>query len=349
MPSTSEQPLINVRPRISIDGSDRANMGEAALAMQIHLPRIGMASAELRLLNWGPTGSGQPDFLFQDIRPGSRIELRLGETAESAAFSGEITAIEERYGDGAPQLVILAEDRLHRLARQRHNRVFEEMSLDEVIRQIANEANLQSDINVSSSSGTWLQVNESNLAFLMRQIAPYDVGLRLENGQLRVRDDEADPEPVALDPGTAINIRIIADLNRQPLQVKVSGYSLASGSDANGSASNISPAPSGQTGAALLNDLGWQGESTLPHPFANTPQEAETLATRQFRQRASRFLHGEIICQGNTALKSGREVQLNDVSPKLVGRYRVMECWHQFDMAHGLRTRLHVQRPDWSR
>lgn len=349
MPSTNAPSLQNVRPRINIDGSDRANMGEAALAMQIHLPRIGMASAELRLLNWGPTGSGQPDFLFQDIRLGSRIELRLGETAESAAFSGEITAMEERYGDGAPQLVILAEDLLHRLARQRHNRVFEHMSLDDVIRQIANEANLQNDINVSSSSGTWLQVNESNLAFLMRQLAPYDVSLRLENGQLRVRDDETDPEPVALDPGTATNIRIIADLNRQPLQVKVGGYSLESDSEANGSASSISPAPGGQTGAALLNDLGWQGESTLPHPFANTQQEAETLATRQFRQRASRFLHGEIVCQGNTALKSGREIQLNDVSPKLAGRYRVMECWHQFDMAHGLRTRLHVQRPDWSR
>ena len=350
MSSTNDLSLANVRPRISIDGNVRANLGEAALAMQIHLPRIGMASAELRLLNWGPTSSGQPDFLFQDIRLGSRIELLLGESADNAAFSGEITAIEERYGDGAPQLVMLAEDALHRLARQRHNRSFEDMSLDDVIQQIAGEANLQTDINVAAgSTATWLQVNESNLAFLIRQLAPYDVGLRLHDDQLRARDDEPDAAPVALDASTAINIRLIADLNQQPRQVDVKGYSLHDDSAANGSASSLTPAPSGQTGADLLAELGWQGDSTLPHPFARAQQEAETLATKQFRQRANRFIHGEIICQGNTALKSGREVELNNVSPRLAGRYRVMECWHQFDMAHGLRTRLRVQRPDWSR
>lgn len=352
MPSTNDLSLLNVRPRISIDGDVRANLGEAALSMQIHLPRFGMASAEVRLLNWGASdrsgSSGQPDFLFQDIRLGSRIELLLGENAQSSAFSGEITAIEERYGDGAPQLILLAEDLLHRLARQRHNRVFEAMSLDDVIQQIAGEANLQSDVNVASGSATWLQVNESNLAFLMRQLGSYDVGLRLHNGQLRARDDEADPEPVALDPATALNIRIIADLNHQPSEVKVNGYNLADDSATSGSSTSITPAASGTTGATLLSDLGWQGESTLPHPFARAQQEAETLASKQFRQRANRFLHGEIVCQGNSALKSGREVQLNDVSPRLAGRYRVMECWHQFDMAHGLRTRLRVQRPDWN-
>lgn len=350
MSSTENLPLVNVRPRVTIDGQERVNMGEAALAMQVHLPRIGMASAELRLLNWGPTSSGQPDFLFADMRLGSRIELFLGESADSAIFRGEITAIEERYGDGAPQLVILAEDALHRLARQRHNRAFEQMSLDDVVQQIAGEASLQADVNVSSGSGTWLQVNESNLAFLMRQLAPYDVGLRIENGQLRVRDDEPDSRPVTLDPhNKAINIRLIADLNQLPREVKVKGYNLEQDSAADGTASSLTPVPSGQTGTALLAELGWEGKSTLPHPFTRAQQEAETLASRQFRQRANRFIHGEIVCQGTTELHSGREVELSNVSPRLAGRYRVMECWHQFDMAHGLRTRIHVQRPDWSR
>ena len=350
MPSTDTPAFISSRPRISIDGSERANLGEAALALQIHLPRIGMANAELRLLNWGPTAAGQPDFLFQDIRLGSRIELFLGEAAGSSAFSGEITAIEERYGDGAPQMVILVEDALHRLARQRHNRSFEDMSLDDVIRQIAGEANLQADVQVSSGSATWLQVNESNLAFLVRQLAPYDVGLRIHNGRLRARDDESDPQPVTLDPGDNANqIRIIADLNQLPRQVSVKGYNLQNDSAADSAASSISPAPAGQTGTALLAELGWEGNSTLPHPFARAQQEAEALASKQFRQRASQFLHGEIVCQGAITLHSGREVQLDNVSPRLAGRYRVMECWHQFDMAHGLRTRIRVQRPDWSR
>lgn len=349
-PTNSNLPLLNVRPRISIDGSERANMGEAALALQVHLPRIGMANAELRLLNWSPTEGGQPDFLFNDLRLGSRIEISLGENAESAIFKGDITAIEERYGDGAPQMVLLAEDALHKLARQRHNRVFEAMSLDSVIQQIAGEANLQSDVNVSTATATWLQVNESNLAFLMRQLSPYDVGLRIDGDQLRARDDDSDPQPVALDPNeSALNIRLIADLNQLPREVKVKGYNLESDSETDATSSSITPAPSGQSGTSLLSDLGWEGESTLPHPFARSQQEAESLATKQFRMKANRFIHGEIICRGTIDLRSGREVQLNNVSPRLAGRYRVMECWHQFDMANGLRTRIKVQRPDWSR
>ena len=350
MPSTDNQPLLNVRPRVAIDGSERANMGEATLALQVHLPRIGMANAELRLLNWSPSGDGQPDFLFSDIRLGSRIEIYLGESAESAAFRGDITAIEERYGDGAPQLVVLAEDALHRLARQRHSRVFEATSLDDVIRQIAGEANLSTDINVSSATSTWLQVNESNLAFLIRQLAPYDVGLRIENDALRARDDEPDPQPLALDPGSnAVHTRLVADLNQLPGEVIVKGYNLENDSAADSTCAALSPTPNGQSGKSLLDELGWEGESTLPHPFARSQSEAEALATRQFRLRANRFIHGEIICRDAIDLHSGREVELTQVSPRLAGRYRVMECWHQFDPANGLRTRIRVQRPDWSR
>lgn len=349
MPSTDQAPFQSVRPRISIEGAERANLGEAALALQIHLPRTGMSHAELRVLNWGPTESGQPDFLFQGLRLGNRIEIRLGESSDAVAFAGEITAIEERYGDGAPQIVLLAEDALHRLARQRRNRVFEDMSLNDVIQQIAGEANLQSDVNVASGRDTWLQANESNLAFLLRQLARYDVALRLHDGRLRARDDEADPQPVQLGAASAHHIRLVADLNQLPGEVTVQGYSLASDSTVSSQQSQLSPAPAGESGTALLSQLGWEGASILPHPFARSQQEAEELAKRQFRQRAQRFLHGEIVCAGNARLRSGSEVELSEVSPRLAGRYRVLECWHQFDAAQGLRTRIRVHRPDWSR
>jgi len=348
LPPTNDLPLRNVRPRIRVDGNLRANLGEATLSMQIHLPRIGMSSAELRLLNWGPTSTGQPDFLFQTISLGNQIELLLDESSDTPAFRGEITAIEERYGDGAPQIVILAEDRLHRPARIRHNRVFEDSSLSDLVQRIANEAGLQSDVSISSATSTWLQVNESDLAFLQRQLAPYDVCLRLQDDALRVRDDEPDSQPVSLDPATALNIRIIADLNHQTNRLSVKGYSLEGDSEADSTQSSLSPAPNGTTAAECLQDLGWEGDSTLPHPFARSQQEAEMLATRQYRQSAHRFLHGEIICQGNGSLRAGREVELNQVSPRLAGRYRVMECWHQFDLAQGFRTRIRVQRPDWN-
>lgn len=347
MPSTSPN-LVNARPRLRIDGTERPTLGAAASALTVHLPGNGMASAEVRVINW-QGGSGQPDFAFQDLRLGSRIEILLGETADRAVFAGDITALEERYGDGAPQLAILAEDALHKLARGRASRVFENTGLADVVRQIAGDAGLQADVSIDAGTATWLQHNESHLAFLLRLLGPHDVPLRMQGGQLRARPEEADAHPVRLDTGAnALRVRVIADLNRQPREVLASGYSLGDDAEARGTSSSLRAAPSGSTAAATLASLGWDGRSPRPHPFARTQAEAEALATGAFRRDAQRFLHGEIVCSGTPELGCGREVELGGVSPRLAGRYRITECWHHFDSAQGLSTRIRVQRPDWN-
>ncbi len=336
-------PLISARPGFRVEGQNRPNLAEALLAAQIRLPLAGMASAELRFLNWG---GDTPDFQFQDIAPGNRLEIVFG--AETV-FDGRVTGIEERYGDGAPQIVLLAEDALHRLARRRESRAFEDMSLDDVVNQVAQGAGLQADVNVASISGTWYQHNESDLAFLLRLLTPHDVAPRLEQGRLRAKDEEADREPIALNSGSnADNIRIIADLNQQPREVAARGYNLAADSEADSQAGSLAPAPQGTTAADLAGELGWEGDSLLPHPFPRSQAEAEALAARGFRTRAKQFLHGEIVCRGEPRLRSGREIELAGVSPRLTGRYRVVDCQHRFDTGSGFSTRIKVQRPDWN-
>lgn len=340
--------LISARPRFRLDGGERSDLDDAVLALQVRLPLAGMASAELRLLNWGNGGGNQPSFRFQDIGLGKRLEIRPG-NGDDPLFDGFITAIEERYGEGAPQIVLLAEDALHRLARRRDSRAFEDMSLDAVVRQVAQDAGLQADVNVSSASGTWYQHNESDLAFLLRLLAPHDVAPRLENGQLRAKDEEADRQPVAIDSGAnADSIRLIADLNQQPVQVAANGYNLAADSEANGQSGALSPAPRGEAAVDLAGRLGWEGDAVLPHPFPRSQAEAEALAARGFRAQAKRFVHGEIACRGEPTLRAGREVELSGVSSRLSGRYRVVDCQHRFDATHGFTTRLKVQRPDWN-
>jgi phage protein D len=341
------QALISARPSFRVEGQSRPNLGEALLAAQIRLPLAGMASAEVRLLNWGNAGdAAQPDFQFQALGLGNRLEIGFG---DDTVFDGRITAIEERYGEGAPQIVLLAEDALQRLARRRESRAFEDMSLDDVVNQVAQGAGLQADVSVSSLSGTWYQHNESDLAFLLRLLIPHDVSPRLQQGSLRARDEEADREPIAVDSGrNADRVRIIADLNRQPLQVVARGYNLAADSEADSQSDSLSPAPQGETAAGVAGELGWEGESMLPHPFPRSQAEAEALAARGFRARAKRFLQGEIVCRGEARLSSGREIELSGVSPRLTGRYRVVDCQHRFDAATGFSTRIKVQRPDWN-
>lgn len=358
MPATDDTPFVNTRPRLRVDGTDRPDLGEAVVALAVHRPASGMASAELRAINWGIGGGGSrggggrdgthPDFPFQDIRLGSQLDITLGQTATRPVFSGEVTALEERYGDGAPQLVLLAEDACHRLARRRDSRAFEQTSLADVVRQIASEAGLTADVQLDGFQATWLQHNESALAFLLRLLGPRDVPLRLEAGVLRARPEETDPEPVTLDPGhNALRVRLIADLNHQPREVITRGQDLDTDAPAEGRADRLTPAPSGTTAADTLAGLGWDGRSTRPHPAVRHQADAESLARGQFRAAAGRFLHGEIVCTGTPDLASGREVVLTGVSSRLAGRYRVADCRHHFDNTQGLTTRLQVQRADW--
>ncbi len=108
--------------------------------------------------------------------------MAFGEDPEVIVFDGEITAVEERYGGGAPQLVLLVQDRLHHLARARHSRTFDDQSADDLVSTIASGAGLSGDANVSTVTHTWHQINESDLAFLSRVLGPFGIALRLDSG-----------------------------------------------------------------------------------------------------------------------------------------------------------------------
>ncbi|MEM7422736.1 MAG: contractile injection system protein, VgrG/Pvc8 family, partial [Pseudomonadota bacterium] len=291
MPSTDPSAttgFLQARPVLQIDGEEREDLGDAVTATEVHLPLHGRGHAEIHLVDWA---NGRR--VASDLALGTVVSVLMGD-ASAPVFSGEITGIEERYGDGAPQLVVLAEDPLHRLGRQRHNRRFEAMTLDAVFDQILPDAGLQGDTALGTANATWLQMNESSLAFLMRLASAQGIGLRMHAGMVRAKAEEEDSEPIHLDPdtGTAKTVRIIADLNHQPSSITVRGHDLATGEPISHTVTALTPAPSGPTATAALEAAGWQTESILPHPFARSQSEAEAIAEGQFARAASRFLHG---------------------------------------------------------
>ena len=226
MPST-DLALVSARPSLTVDGQASPALQSAVLALAIHLPADGMAHAELTLANWGVQADGAAGFAFNHLRLGSRLGIQWH---DQPGFEGEITALEERYGDGAPRLVLLAEDALHRLARQRASRSWEAMSLDSLLQQAAQGAGLQADVQVDGASRDWLQHNESALAFLRRLLAPLAVPLRLQDGKLWARPEAADTQPMALNAGgNASQVRLIADLAQQPQTTVAQGFDLAAG------------------------------------------------------------------------------------------------------------------------
>jgi hypothetical protein len=342
--------FISTRPLVKVNGEERAGLEESLTGMVVNLPLSGCAHAELHVTNWGlREGAQTSDFLYNDIRLGSAVEILMPDgNAGTAIFRGEVTGLEERYGEGAPGLVLLLQDRLHRLARSRHSRSFEEQSPDDVVWAIADEAGLQADVNVSPITGSWHQLNESDLAFLLRLLGRFDIALRLDGDVLRARPEEPDPEPLRLDAqDSALHVRLLADLNHQPSSSRVLGYNAAAGEETDHEARALTPAPRDTAAADTLNQLGWPGAEIVPQPFACSTAEAQAYAEAHFRRQGKRFLYGEITCQGEPSLRSGREIELEGVSPRLLGIYQVVHCVHRFDGTSEFGTHIKVHRPDW--
>ncbi|WP_370315566.1 phage late control D family protein [Thalassolituus sp.] len=347
---TTPEAFFNSTPIIMVNGEERGDVSDALGSMVVNQVLRGSAHAELSFSNWGtPEGGQEPDFLFADILPGAEIDIQMRQPDPVVIFSGEVTAIEEEYGEGAPLLTLLLQDKLHRLARKRQNRVYEEQSPDDVIQALAGDLGLSTDVQVSGIVDSWHQINESDLAFMLRICDRFDISPRISDGSLRARSEESDSAPVELSAqDNAIQVRLTADLNHQPKSSISQGYNLATGEAVDHSSNSMTPAPSATSAADTLSELSWEGEEIIPQPFARSVAEAEAYAKAHFRRQARRFIQGDIICQGDAALRSGREVELSGVSPRLSGRYQVAHCTHRFDRRSGFETHIKVNRSDWS-
>ncbi|TQV71502.1 hypothetical protein FLL45_20325 [Aliikangiella marina] len=340
--------IQNIRPTIKIDGEENADLQTALKAFVINLPLSGTSHGEITATNWiNNSENGELGFGFQEAGLGKSIEILMGEDNQTPIFSGEITAVEERYGEGGPQIILLVQDKIHILARQRENRVFEEMSPDDIVNEIASELGLTADVNVSTAVANYHQLNESNLAFLMRILNSFGVAVRIEENNLRVKAEEPDSEPVELSTSdSALKVRLIADLNHQPSQITVKGFNPDNNEVVSHDASELDLPADGKTAKDLADELSWPGENIVPQPFPRTQSEAESLAKSHFTRQAKRFISGDVQCMGEPSLKSGKEINLSGVSARFQGKYQVVHCTHCFSNQSGFETHLKINRPD---
>ena len=339
--------FVSSRPEILVNGAANADMVRSLLDIAVRAPESGMASAELRLVNWGDNPSAGTDFLFNTVALGDKIELKFGLTDRKTVFKGEITALEERYGDGAPQLVLLAEDAMHRLARHRESRVFEQKSPNDIVSQLAGDAGLSADAKLSDSPGDYIQLNESDLKFLRRLAARYGAFPRLSGTKLVCRVREKAASSVTLDAGDQLKrLRVIADLTHQPVKTTVAGHDLTADAGITADGTGLLVPASGRTAAAVLGNLGWDSNEVFASPAPATQAEATDFAKAAFDARGRRFLHGDLVCIGNPDVRVGGAVALTGVSPRLKGTYDVVATAHLFDESAGYQTFARIERAD---
>lgn len=341
----------SARPTLLLEGQEDQDASARLHTMTMRDDEHGLASLELRLEDWRVTTAGA-GFAFDAGSPwalGAAVQVACGAVSEQRnLFAGHITAVELIASrDAPPEFVVLAEDRLARARFARRSATYADQTVEDVVNAIASRLGMSVRIDgVPAVRGTWVQLNESDLAFLRRLLLRFDCGLRIGGEQLdaeRLRPGGGNT--IALAIGQRLrHARVIADLAQQATQMTFSGWDPLQGSPIIVTSMGASLGPGqGSTGASILVDkFGIRSEHLASFTCADSP-EAQALADAAFDQRARAFVRVHGISEGDPALVCGVQVEIEGLGERFDNVYHVTSTVHRFDMNEGYRTEFSAE------
>lgn len=343
-------------PKVLIAGQVNNALSLDILTILVEETIGGLFRCEVCFNNYGQRSSGNSDYLYfgrdiLDLGKDFAIQLGPGDLARQV-FKGRITGLEAEYpASGGGQLVVLAEDRLQDLRMTRRTRTFEDVSDEDVIRQIAQEHSLTADLNLHGPTYKVLaQVNHSDLAFIRERARSVNAELWVEDTKLfaKTRTDRAGTA-IALAYGVnLLSFTVRADLAHQCTEVGVAGWDVEAKDaiEETGQENAISAELNGdKSGSAILQQAFAERKERIVHAVPLTSEEARTIAQARYRERARRFVTGAGIADGDARIRVGSVLNLGGLGNLFNGKYYVVRVRHSYDGIYGFRTEFDVERP----
>lgn len=356
-----EAPISNLaiyraRPTVRIDTQADARVSELIVGMELLEQEGGLSSLEMRFTNVASDTQGGADFAFEDdrtLRLGAEIAVYAGdEESPQEIFQGIITGLEAMfYQDAAPELMVLAEDRFQQARMARRTVVHADISLADLGRQLADRLSLTPVITgLTDTIGTWVQLNESDLAFLRRLLARYDCDMQIVGNELHL-SPRADVQRGQITLGLNSQLRqarVLADLAHQVTEVTVTGWDAAQGQrlSSRSSGSNLLPGQ-GQMGSQILQSALGDRPHHISHLAVNSTTEAQAIADAAFDDRARRFVCLEGVAEGNPALRVGTQVSVTGLGDRFDNSYYVVQACHRYDLQRGYETEFRAECAYW--
>ncbi|MDH5666850.1 MAG: contractile injection system protein, VgrG/Pvc8 family [Nitrospira sp.] len=357
----SERPIsfsavYSARPTIQIDQQSYDKVSELLIGMDITEQEGGLSSLQLRLSNVASDPSGGASFAFEDgsiVTLGKSILVFAGPVSTPMEiFRGMITGVEAEFREeGPPELLVLAEDAAQQARMARRTKTYDELSLADLAQAVADSLGLQLIVTgFSDRVGTWMQLNESDLAFLRRVLERYDGDVQVVGDELHVSPrDEVRRGTVELRMHSQLRgVRVMADLAHQTTKVTVAGWDVAQGSRLTAESTGAHQGPGeGSTGAEWLGRASIERTEHIGHAAVRTQNEAQALVDSTFDQRARRFVCLEGMADGNPEIRVGTHVTISEIGPRFSNTYYVTRATHRYDLEVGYRTQFEAECAYW--
>ncbi|ABC63955.1 phage late control D family protein [Erythrobacter litoralis] len=335
------------RPTISVGGSAQPELEAALIGYRLHSSLEDVSTAELEFGNWGGDDAG---FRFYDrevIDFGEEVEISID---DAPLFTGRISAIGGHYPEaGPPTLSFCAEDSLQALRMTRRSRSFEDATLEDVARAVADAHGLTAQVEVQAAAAPLIaQVNQTDFAFLFDLARRFGASVTVDGDTLHIRSDEGTPAVELRWAGTLRAFDVTGDLAGQRSTITVGGWDVGNKSEASHTADAsviANDLGSDLGGSALLDEKITARNEVLAHCLPASQSEAREIAESAYRRMARDFVTGEGLCETDPLIHVGAKLELAGLGRLFDGEYRATSVTHLFDPDSGAITEFRCDRP----
>jgi len=331
---------------IKVDSSDIAenimdNMVSIEVDDSLNIPD--MFTLQVRDPNLELTGA-------DTFEIGKEVEISVrGQNDTSVLMSGEITSIETSFKQGTGAvLVIRGYDQSHRLNRGRQTRSFVQMTDSDIANRIAREMNLRTDVDSTSEVYDYvLQENQTNLEFLQARAARIGFRVMVEGDTLNFKSvPQGGSETPVLEWGdNLIEFNARLTTSRQVSEVEVRAWDPQARREIVGRADRPQGTPeigeNRQGGQIASQAFGQSGREIVVNRPVSTQAEADALAQSLLDEVGDSFIQADGVCGGNPGICAGAMVELQGLSRRFNGRYRISHALQRYD-ARGYSTRFTI-------